>query len=37
MFLDLQQNNMMPSFDVYKADLFEIGMILVDMIVESSL
>lgn len=37
MFEDLQQNNFSPSFDFYKADLFEIGMILVDMMVESSL
>lgn len=37
MFEDLQSNNLAPLFDFYKADLFEIGMILVDMMVESSL
>lgn len=28
---------MTPNFDFYKADLFCIGMVLVDMMVESSL
>ena len=28
---------MTPNFDFYKADLFAIGMLLVDMMVESSL
>jgi hypothetical protein len=37
MFKDLQENNMTPYFDFYKADIFAIGMVLVDMMVESSL
>ncbi len=28
---------MTPNFDFYKSDIFEIGMILVDMMVEGSL
>jgi len=32
MFKELGKNNVTPCFDFYKADVFSIGMILVDMI-----